>query len=86
MERLGPRRCRMTLFEGRNRQIRRMMEALGRRVVRLHREEFLGIRLRTPGRVERPGDWAPLDAGEMRLVEGALRGAGEEDREGRGGA
>lgn len=37
----------MTLVEGRNRQIRKMMEALGLRVVRLHRVEFMGIRLTT---------------------------------------
>jgi 16S rRNA U516 pseudouridylate synthase RsuA-like enzyme len=35
----------MTLVEGRNRQIRKMMEALGLRVVRLHRVEFMGIGL-----------------------------------------
>ena len=45
VERIGHNSCRMTLVEGRNRQIRKMMEALGLRVVRLHRVEFMGIGL-----------------------------------------
>lgn len=47
VERIGHNSCRMTLVEGRNRQIRKMMEALGLRVVRLHRVEFMGICLTT---------------------------------------
>jgi 16S rRNA U516 pseudouridylate synthase RsuA-like enzyme len=38
----------MTLVEGRNRQIRKMMEALGHAVIKLHRTEFMGIRLVSP--------------------------------------
>lgn len=76
VERLGPSSVRMTLVEGRNRQIRRMMEALGLRVVRLHRVRFMGIRLGTNG-LKRPGDWARLDEGEMGLVEDAIRSARE---------
>ena len=45
VERIGHNSCRISLVEGRNRQIRKMMEALGLRVVRLHRVEFMGIRL-----------------------------------------
>lgn len=71
VERIGPSSCQMTLFEGRNRQIRKMMEALGYRVVKLHRVEFMGIQL-TNG-LNRPGDWAYLDEREMGLVENALR-------------
>ncbi len=37
VERLGPRAFRMTLREGRNRQIRRMAEAVGNEVLSLHR-------------------------------------------------
>ena len=48
VERIGHNSCRMTLVEGRNRQIRKMMEALGLRVLRLHRVEFMGIRLTPP--------------------------------------
>jgi len=39
----------MTLVEGRNRQIRKMMQALGLTVVRLHRIEFMGIYLEGRG-------------------------------------
>ena len=72
----------MTLVEGRNRQIRKMMQALGCTVVRLHRIEFMGIHLeetRNSEGLEGPGNWACLDAEEMKLVEKALRAAQEED-------
>ncbi len=62
----------MTLVEGRNRQIRKMMQALGFRVVKLHRVEFMGIQL---DGLDRPGDWACLNEGEMQLVLNALRSA-----------
>ena len=61
----------MTLVEGRNRQIRKMMEAIGFTVVRLHRVEFMGIQLSNG--LEEPGDWDYLDEEEMNLVEDALR-------------
>lgn len=51
--RAGNRVFRITLREGRNRQIRRMCEALGYEVVTLHRERFLGIGL---DGLE-PGEW-----------------------------
>jgi len=76
VERIGPSSCQMTLVEGRNRQIRKMMQALGFRVVKLHRIEFMGIHL-TEG-LKFPGDWAHLDEGEMELVENALRLAQED--------
>ena len=41
--RLGPRRFRIILTEGRNRQIRRMCQALGYRVVSLHRVRIMHI-------------------------------------------
>ena len=72
----------MTLVEGRNRQIRKMMQALGFRVVKLHRVEFMGILLsKNDGGdgLSKPGDWAYLNKDEMRLVENALRFA-EDDR------
>lgn len=43
-----PSKClRITLVEGRNRQVRRMMEAIGRTVVRLHRTAVGPLRLGT---------------------------------------
>ncbi|MCC6965968.1 MAG: pseudouridine synthase [Nitrospira sp.] len=43
MARLGPRRFRIILTEGRNRQIRRMCQALGYRVVSLHRVRMMHV-------------------------------------------
>ena len=54
----------MTLVEGRNRQIRKMMEGLGYKVVKLHRVEFMGIHLTG---LRGPGDWAYLNEDEMKL-------------------
>jgi len=76
ISRIGPSSCQMTLVEGRNRQIRRMMEALDFRVVKLQRVEFMGIHLSRG--LERPGDWDYLNGEEMGLVEDALRLAREE--------
>lgn len=78
VERIGPYACEMTLVEGRNRQIRKMMRALGFTVERLHRIEFMGINLEGKGESEglgRAGNWAYLDVNEMKLVENALRSA-----------
>jgi len=44
--------CALTIYEGRTHQVRRMMAAIGRDVIALHRDEFVGIRLlpnQTPG-------------------------------------
>ncbi|KAL7533357.1 hypothetical protein ACHAXR_005180 [Thalassiosira sp. AJA248-18] len=77
VERIGPSSCQMTLVEGRNRQIRKMMEALGFRVVKLHRVEFMGIQLMKG--LAHPGDWSYLDEDEMKLVENAMLLAQEEN-------
>jgi len=71
VEKIGPCSCQMTLVEGRNRQIRKMMDALGYNVIRLQRVEFMGIYLGTTEiskGLEKPGDWAVLDEHEMQLV------------------
>ncbi len=54
--RLGPRRFRIVLTEGRNRQIRRMCRALGYRVVSLQRIRIMHITLDGL----RPGQWKNL--------------------------
>ena len=61
----------MTLREGRNRQIRVMMQTLGYRVVELHRTHFLGIDL---SGLEGPGDFASLNEEERALLERAVVG------------
>ena len=76
----------MTLIEGRNRQIRKMMEGMGFDVVKLHRVEFMGIQLNhnddgddkkkkknnNSSGLVRPGDWAYLNEDEMKLVHTAI--------------
>jgi len=56
IERLGQTRVRLVLTEGRNRQIRRMSQAVGYRVVALHRVRMMHITLAgLPS-----GAWKPL--------------------------
>jgi pseudouridine synthase len=56
------------LKEGRNRQIRKMLEACGYETVDLHRLEFAGIGL---GGLT-PGSWRVLDEKEMALIRTAV--------------
>jgi len=77
VKRLGPRNIEITLTEGRNRQIRKMVGALNYAVVTLRRVKFMGIRLQctrasSPSDLNGPGDWALLDDEELRLVKNAL--------------
>ena len=86
------RSCRMTLIEGRNRQIRKMMGALGLTVISLRRIEFMGIQLHSDNNsttaipssssssFKRPGDWAYLNKDEMKLIEDALWTVTEKER------
>jgi pseudouridine synthase len=59
----------MTLQEGRNRQVRKMMAALNYNVVALHRIQFGDITLEG---LEGPGDWKRLNHKEMKWVESVL--------------
>ncbi len=59
--RLGPSRLELVLHEGRNRQVRRMLEAVGHPVVKLRRARYAGL---GPGRL-RPGEWRDLTPGEV---------------------
>lgn len=52
----------MELHEGRNRQIRRMMEALGHTIVQLERSKYATL---TTGRLQR-GEWRRLESTEVR--------------------
>jgi pseudouridine synthase len=61
VRRLGAARFELVLHEGRNRQVRRMCEAVGHRVRRLHRSVYAGLG------VERlaPGEWRELTGSEV---------------------
>ena len=72
---VAPRTVEIVLREGRNRQIRRMLDAVGYRVVDLHRVEIMGIGL---GGL-RPGEWTPCDAAEMDIVRECLDASDRDD-------
>ena len=67
---VSPGVIRLVIHEGRNRQVRRMCEAVGHPVVRLIRTKIGPITDRSLP----PGAWRPLEASEVRaLAEAALR-------------
>jgi 23S rRNA pseudouridine2605 synthase len=66
VRRLGPARFELVLHEGRNRQVRRMCEAVGHRVRRLHRSVYAGL---TVAGLE-PGEWRELTASEVEQLRG----------------
>ena len=68
MARVGPRRFRIILTEGRNRQIRRMCQALGYRVVSLHRVRIMHITVEGL----HAGQWMDLSEEERRRLFQAL--------------
>ena len=61
---LGPSRLELVLHEGRNRQVRRMLEAVGHPVVKLRRSRYAGL---APGRLK-PGEWRELTRDEVRRL------------------
>jgi pseudouridine synthase len=64
IHRISLRRFRIILKEGKNRQIRRMVQKVGQEVVGLHRIRIAGIRL---GKLD-PGKWRFLDPGEIEVL------------------
>ncbi|MGI8421724.1 MAG: pseudouridine synthase [Gaiellaceae bacterium] len=61
-------RVELVLHEGRNRQVKRMLEAIGHPVHRLHRSRYAGLEVRDL----EPGAWRELTAAEL----GILRATG----------
>jgi 23S rRNA pseudouridine2605 synthase len=61
VRRTGPGSFELVLHEGRNRQVRRMVEAVGGRVRRLHRSRYAGLRV---DGLE-PGAWRELTRAEL---------------------
>ncbi|MGI8755901.1 MAG: pseudouridine synthase, partial [Acidimicrobiales bacterium] len=65
---VSPSLLRLTIHEGRNRQVRRMLDTVGHPVLRL-------IRTRIGPLADRrlaPGAWRPLRPEELRAMEAAL--------------
>jgi 23S rRNA pseudouridine2605 synthase len=59
--RLGPSLVELSIHEGRNRQVRRMLEAMGHPVLRLHRSRYGGL----TAEALRPGEWRELTSDEI---------------------
>jgi 23S rRNA pseudouridine2604 synthase len=64
----------ITIVEGRNRQIRKMCQALDFTVQKLHRTHFMGIALPP---LQHQGEWSLLSDTEMSTVKMVLELAGE---------
>jgi 23S rRNA pseudouridine2605 synthase len=67
VRRLGDRTVEIAIHEGRNRQVRRMIEAVGRRVVRLHRSVYGPLTLEGL----EPGAWRELEPFEVERLRSA---------------
>ena len=65
VRRLGPNRIELVLHEGRNRQVKRMLEAVGHPVVRLHRSAYAGLTLKD---IE-PGAYRELTRDEISALQ-----------------
>ena len=61
VRRLGPSRVELAIHEGRNRQVKRMLEAVGHPVRLLHRSRYAGLTLADL----EPGAWRELTAEEV---------------------
>jgi 23S rRNA pseudouridine2605 synthase len=69
VRRLGPSRLELTLHEGRKHQVKRMCEAVGHPVRRLHRSGYAGLTLEG---VE-PGGWRELTEQEVAALQAATK-------------
>jgi 23S rRNA pseudouridine2605 synthase len=61
---LAPTLVELAIHEGRKHQVKRMLEAVGHPVVRLHRSRYAGLTLDGL----RPGEWRELTAPEVRVL------------------
>jgi 23S rRNA pseudouridine2605 synthase len=62
--RLGPGRVEVAIHEGRKHQVRRMLEAVGHPVKRLHRSRYAGLTLEGL----EPGQWRELEPSEVQRL------------------
>jgi 23S rRNA pseudouridine2605 synthase len=82
VRRLGPSRLELTLHEGRKHQVKRMCEAVGHPVRRLHRREYAGLTADDLA----PGEWRDLTDAEVgALVAATARPSTTARARGRGG-
>ena len=72
--RLGRSRVELTLHEGRKHQVKRMLEAVGHPVRRLHRSVYAGLTLEGL----EPGAWRELEPGEVARLQSLVRPTGTE--------
>ena len=72
VRRLAPSTVELTLHEGRKHQVRRMCEAVGHPVRRLHRREYAGLRVDDL----EPGEWRELTSGEVTALRRVTSSAG----------
>jgi pseudouridine synthase len=70
VRRLGPSRIELTLHEGRKHQLKRMCEAVGHPVRRLHRRRYAGLTLDGLD----PGEWRELAREEVAALRAATQG------------
>jgi 23S rRNA pseudouridine2605 synthase len=61
VRRLGQQRIELTIYEGRKHQVKRMLEAVGHPVRRLHRSRYAGLDVRDLA----PGQWRELTRDEV---------------------
>ncbi len=72
VQRLGPSRVELMLHEGRKRQVRRMLEAVGHPVRGLHRSLYAGLGVDDLG----PGEWRELTGDEVQALRARAGGPG----------
>ncbi len=69
VRRLGPSAIELSIHEGRNRQVRRMLEAVGHPVRALHRSRYASLTLKGLA----PGEWRALTPSEVERLAAATR-------------
>jgi 23S rRNA pseudouridine2605 synthase len=69
VQRLAPSRIELSIHEGRKHQVKRMLEAVGHPVLRLHRSRYAGL---TADDLE-PGRWRELSENEVAGLEKLAR-------------
>jgi 23S rRNA pseudouridine2605 synthase len=70
VRRLGPSLVELTIHEGRKHQVKRMLQAVGHPVRRLHRNRYAGLTLDGLA----PGEWRELTSDEVKRLKEPLSG------------